>query len=60
MKSYHVVEEECKGCSKCARNCPTRAISGLLKQPYTIDQNACIKCGVCVDNCAFAAIEERW
>ncbi len=60
MKSYYVVPEKCKGCSKCARNCPARAISGQVKQPYTIDQSACIKCGVCVDNCAFAAIEERW
>ncbi|MBQ7230881.1 MAG: 4Fe-4S binding protein, partial [Oscillospiraceae bacterium] len=24
--------------------------------PYTIDPNTCIKCGACMDNCAFDAI----
>jgi NADH-quinone oxidoreductase subunit F len=60
MKSYYIVPEACKGCGKCARNCPSRAISGQVKQPYTIDQSVCEKCGICVDNCAFAAIQERW
>ncbi|MGI5837834.1 MAG: NADH-ubiquinone oxidoreductase-F iron-sulfur binding region domain-containing protein, partial [Chloroflexota bacterium] len=60
MKHYYIVPEKCKGCSKCARNCPVNAISGQLKQPYTISRDICIKCGVCMDNCAFGAIEERW
>ena len=48
--------EFCKGCSKCARNCPVNAISGVVKKPYTIDSDKCIKCGTCKDNCAFDAI----
>jgi NADH-quinone oxidoreductase subunit F len=60
MKSYFVDPEKCKGCGKCARNCPTKAISGQVKQPHVIDQMVCIKCGVCIGNCAFAAVEERW
>ena len=48
----------CKGCSKCARNCPVNAISGVVKQPYTIDQSKCIKCGACVEGCPFHAIKE--
>lgn len=48
--------EKCKGCSKCARNCPVSAIDGQLKSPYTIDQSKCIKCGACLDNCPFGAI----
>ena len=45
-----------QGCSKCARNCPVNAISGVVKKPYTIDSNKCIKCGACKENCAFDAI----
>lgn len=48
--------EKCKGCSKCARNCPVSAIEGQIRNPYTIDQNKCIKCGACLDNCPFGAI----
>ncbi len=46
----------CKGCSKCARNCPTNAIHGVIKQPYVIEHDKCIKCGTCMMNCKFGAI----
>ena len=59
MTTYVIDEEKCKGCSKCARNCPVGAISGEIKHPYTIDQDKCIKCGVCVSNCPFKAIERK-
>jgi len=48
--------EKCKGCSKCARNCPVSAIEGQIKNPFTIDQSKCIKCGACLENCPFGAI----
>ena len=56
LRRYVINPEFCKGCSKCARNCPVNAISGVVKQPYTIDADKCIKCGACKDNCAFDAI----
>ena len=59
MTSYEIDPEKCKGCSKCARNCPVGAISGEIKSPYTIDQEKCIKCGACIDNCPFKAIERK-
>ena len=59
MTSYVIDPEKCKGCSKCARNCPVGAISGEIKSPYTIDQEKCIKCGACIDNCPFKAIERK-
>ena len=56
LSSFMIVPELCKGCSKCARNCPVEAISGELKSPFTIDQSKCIKCGACADNCPFGAV----
>ena len=56
LRRYVINPEFCKGCSKCARNCPVNAISGVVKKPYTIDPNKCIKCGACKENCAFDAI----
>ncbi len=56
LRRYVINPEFCKGCSKCARNCPVNAISGIVKKPYTIDADKCIKCGACKDNCAFDAI----
>ncbi len=31
----------CKGCGKCAKNCPMEAISGQPRMPYTIDNEKC-------------------
>ena len=56
LKRYVIDPSKCKGCSKCARNCPVHAISGKVKEPFTIDTAVCIKCGACMDNCAFGAI----
>ena len=59
LKHFVIDPEKCKGCSKCARNCPVNAISGKIKSPYVIDQDKCIKCGACVTNCAFGAVTEE-
>ena len=59
LKRYVIDPDKCKGCSKCARNCPVNAITGEIRNPYTIDIGKCIKCGACVTNCAFGAIREE-
>ena len=56
LRRFIISPERCKGCSKCARNCPVGAISGQLREPYVIDTEKCIKCGACESACAFGAI----
>ena len=56
LRRYKIDPEKCRGCGKCAKNCPVSAISGKVKSPYTIDTDKCIKCGACQDGCAFDAI----
>lgn len=58
LKRIWIEADECKGCSKCARNCPVNAITGKVKEPFTIDANKCIKCGACVEACPFHAVKE--
>ena len=56
LRQYVIDPDKCRGCTKCARNCPVGAISGSVKQPHVIDPAKCIRCGACVENCAFDAI----
>jgi len=57
LMNYYVIEENCVGCTACARACPVNCISGERKMPHHIDQTACIKCGTCMEKCKFNAIE---
>ncbi|MEG1573151.1 MAG: NADH-quinone oxidoreductase subunit NuoF [Bacteroidales bacterium] len=56
LMQYFIMEENCVGCTACARNCPVNAIVGDKKQPHVINQAICIKCGTCIEKCKFSAI----
>lgn len=56
LRRFVISPERCKGCGKCAKNCPADAISGRIKEPFVIDNDTCIKCGACESSCAFSAI----
>ena len=56
-RRLEIKTELCKGCGKCARNCPMEAISGQPRMPYVIDNEKCIHCGACWGACPFGAID---
>ena len=56
--SYSVIEDKCRGCTLCARNCPVNAISGEVKKPHVIDKDKCVKCGRCFSVCRFGAVRK--
>lgn len=56
LVEYTILEDKCKGCTLCSRNCPVGAIKGSIKEPHVIDTSVCIKCGLCLTKCKFGAI----
>lgn len=53
--SYEITDL-CNGCILCKSKCPVDAISGNKKELHKIDQETCIRCGVCRDTCNRDAI----
>ncbi len=52
----YYITDNCTGCTLCKRSCPVTAISGERKEIHVIDQEECVKCGMCVAACNFDAI----
>ena len=66
-------EPFCTGCMVCVRECPTQCMTAIMHdnphfidgkshrrkiiETFEINLNRCILCGICVDVCAFDAIE---
>ena len=59
LLNYVIDPEKCRGCTLCARVCPTGSISGKVKEPHVIDPKKCIKCGACMEKCKFGAISKK-
>jgi NADH:ubiquinone oxidoreductase subunit F (NADH-binding)/Pyruvate/2-oxoacid:ferredoxin oxidoreductase delta subunit len=56
LVTYSIDAEKCKGCTVCAKKCPTGAIVGAAKSPHHIVIDKCIGCGSCLDACRFEAV----
>lgn len=54
--AVRVINEKCKGCSICVKNCPFDAITMVNK--IAVIGQACTGCGVCAEKCPFHAIEK--
>jgi NADH:ubiquinone oxidoreductase subunit F (NADH-binding)/(2Fe-2S) ferredoxin/NAD-dependent dihydropyrimidine dehydrogenase PreA subunit len=55
--TYRIDPEICNGCELCAQNCPELCITGKKKKPHVIGQEACTRCGVCLDVCPVQAVQ---
>lgn len=53
---FVVIEDKCKMCGMCHRNCPSNAIIWEKKTVARIDLDKCTKCRTCISNCRFGAI----
>jgi len=60
IKKVTIIPEKCKGCSLCSRACKAGAPTGVIKEPFEINQDKCFKCGVCAAKCKFEAIEVEY
>ena len=54
--SVNIINEKCKGCTICVKNCPFGAIT--MSGKLAVIGVACTSCGVCIDKCPFKAIEK--
>ncbi len=53
---FVVIEDKCKKCGLCHKNCPSGAVIWEKKEVARIDLSKCTKCRTCISNCRFGAI----
>ena len=54
--NYVIDEKLCNGCTFCLKKCPEKAITGEKKKTHRIDQEKCIRCGICFSGCKLEAV----
>ncbi len=55
INSIVLVENRCKGCVHCVRECPTEAIR-IRNLKAIVDPERCIECGMCIKICPYHAM----
>ena len=50
------ITDDCVGCTKCARSCPSEAIAYTPYEKHVIDTDKCTQCGLCIGECDYQAI----
>jgi len=53
---YKIDPSTCIGCTRCAKVCPVKAITGEVKKTHFIDDSLCVRCGQCRNVCPVKAI----
>jgi NADH:ubiquinone oxidoreductase subunit F (NADH-binding)/NAD-dependent dihydropyrimidine dehydrogenase PreA subunit len=59
LANYSIIQEKCKKCGLCQKNCPAGAILGSREEGYLIKQEKCVKCAQCFEVCKFKAIKKE-
>ena len=57
--TFYIIAENCNGCTLCMRNCPEDAIVGTKGGVHVIDQEKCVRCGICREVCNRNAVMVR-
>lgn len=52
------ITDNCVGCTKCSRNCPSEAIEYAPYEKHHINVDRCTQCGLCIDVCDYKAIRK--
>ena len=47
--------EKCVGCNKCIRSCPVLTANVAEDEKINVNEDMCIQCGACFDNCRHGA-----
>ena len=50
----HFVEDKCRNCSLCSKNCKAACIDYKTR---TVDYSRCVACGNCIEKCKFGALK---
>ncbi|MFA5362612.1 MAG: NADH-ubiquinone oxidoreductase-F iron-sulfur binding region domain-containing protein [Candidatus Omnitrophota bacterium] len=56
LLNFKILQDKCKRCGVCMKNCASLAISGSKEEGYTIDPAKCTKCERCFEVCKFKAV----